>query len=250
MVSIPKNITKRIEKLRETIKRHSYLYHTLDRPEISDSAYDALIRELEKLEDRYPELVSPDSPTQQVGDVPLKEFEKVEHLIPQWSFNDAFNEEDIRAFDERVRRGLKISPEYIAELKIDGLKVVLTYESGVLKIAATRGDGKIGENVTNNVLTIASIPKKLKKSVSIIAEGEIWMAKSIFEKLNKERKKIGQESFANPRNIAAGSIRQLDPAVTRKRELDSFVYDIASTDGVSPPSTQEEELKLLQELGL
>ena len=249
MVSIPKNITKRIEKLRETIKRHSYLYHTLDRPEISDSAYDALIRELEKLEDRYPELVSPDSPTQQVGDVPLKEFEKVEHLIPQWSFNDAFDEEDIRAFDERVRRGLKISPEYIAELKIDGLKVVLTYESGVLKIAATRGDGKIGENVTNNVLTIASIPKKLKKSVSIIAEGEIWMAKSIFEKLNKERKKIGQESFANPRNIAAGSIRQLDPAVTRKRELDSFVYDIASTDGVSPPSTQEEELKLLQELG-
>ena len=252
-MKIPKEILERVNKLRETIKRHSHLYHTLDKPEIEDSAYDALVRELEDLESQYPALNTPDSPTQQVGDVVLKEFSKVEHKVSQWSFNDAFDEDDIRAFDERIRRLLDgEKPEYLVELKIDGLKVVLTYEKGVLKTAATRGDGRVGEDVTGNVRTIRSIPHNLKQQVSIIIEGEIWMAKTVFDKLNQERKKKGEDLFANPRNIAAGSIRQLDPSITRSRRLDSFIYDIADLQlghAVSKLNTQEEELNFLKELG-
>ena len=243
MKRVRKDIEERVKKLRDTINRHRNLYHTLDKPEISDPAYDALVKELEDLEEKYPELASPDSPTRLVGDVPLKEFTKVMHQVPQWSFNDAFDENDIHAFDERIKKGLKKESEYIAELKIDGLKVVLTYEDGVLTGAATRGDGRIGEDVTQNIRTIASIPQKLRKPVSVIAEGEIWMAKSVFNKLNEERKKRGEELFANPRNVAAGSIRQLDPSMTRARQLDSFIYDIASIDHA--PATQEGELELL-----
>ncbi|MBI1974663.1 MAG: NAD-dependent DNA ligase LigA [Candidatus Zambryskibacteria bacterium] len=262
MPKISKEILERVKKLRETIRRHSHLYHTLDKPEISDTAYDALVRELEKLESEYPALQTPESPTQQVGDVILKEFVKVKHQVPQWSFNDAFDEDDIRAFDERVKRLLKDKPEYLVELKIDGLKVVLTYEKGILKTAATRGDGRIGEDVTNNVRTIRSIPQKLTKPVSIIVEGEIWMSKGIFDILNKERQKLNFELFANPRNIAAGSLRQLDPSITRSRRLDSFIYDIArlqtpSAFDTSPlirgrlvgVNTQEEELEFLKKLG-
>ena len=234
--------------LRKTINRHSHLYHTLDKSEISDTAYDALVRELEEIEENFPELITPDSPTRKEGDAPLKEFEKVEHQVAQWSFNDAFDENDIRNFDERIKRLLKVSPQYLAELKIDGLKIVLTYEKGVLKMAATRGDGKVGENVTNNVRTIESIPLKLEKPLSIIVEGEIWMPKSIFEALNKERKKKGEELFANPRNIAAGSLRQLDSSITRGRKLDSFIYDIAKYRGLTY-GTQEEELRILKLLG-
>ena len=249
MKRVRKDIEERVKKLRDTINRHRNLYHTLDKPEISDPAYDALVKELEDLEEKYPELASPDSPTRLVGDVPLKEFTKVMHQVPQWSFNDAFDENDIHAFDERIKKGLKKESEYIAELKIDGLKVVLTYEDGVLTGAATRGDGRIGEDVTQNIRTIASIPQKLRKPVSVIAEGEIWMAKSVFNKLNKERKKRREELFANPRNVAAGSIRQLDPVITRSRRLDSFIYDIASLRDGAVPATQEGELELLGELG-
>ncbi|KKT14525.1 MAG: ligase protein [Parcubacteria group bacterium GW2011_GWC1_43_30] len=252
-----KDIKERVKKLRETIKRHARLYHTYDQPEISDEAYDALMRELEQFESQYPSLAISDSPTKQVGARVLEKFEKVAHVVPQWSFNDAFDEDDIRAFDERVRRVLKTSPEYITELKIDGLKIVLTYENGALETAATRGDGRVGEDVTGNIRTIESIPLKLGKTISIIAEGEIWMSKAVFNKLNRERKKRGEEPFANPRNIAAGSLRQLDPAVTSTRRLDSFIYDIASLDPRSDLKgsqgltfdTQEEELKLLQQLG-
>ena len=249
MPKVSKDNKERVKKLRDAINRHRSLYHTLDQPEISDTAYDALIKELEGLEEQYPELASPDSPTRLVGDVPLKEFTKVTHQVPQWSFNDAFDENDIHAFDERIKKGLKKESEYLAELKIDGLKVVLTYERGVLTGAATRGDGRVGEDVTHNIRTIASIPQKLRKPVSIIAEGEIWMAKSVFHKLNEERKKRGEELFANPRNVAAGSIRQLDPGITRARRLDSFIYDIASVSGIATPTTQEGELELLEELG-
>ena len=248
MAEIPKDTKKRVEKLRETIKRHSYLYHTLDRPEIPDTAYDALVRELEELEKEYPELKTKDSPTEKVGDVVLKEFTKVEHEVSQWSFNDAFDENDIHAFDERINRLLSKKSEYITELKIDGLKVVLTYEKGILKTAATRGDGKVGEDVTTNIRTILSIPQKLKKPVSLIVEGEIWMPISVFDRLNKERKKKGEPLFANPRNIAAGSVRQLDSSITRSRELNSFIYDIAFIEADLPP-TQEEELLLLKDLG-
>ncbi|MDP2641712.1 MAG: NAD-dependent DNA ligase LigA [bacterium] len=257
MASIPKDVIEQVKKLRETINRHIELYHTHDAPEISDEAYDSLLRELERLESEYPELSTPDSPTQRVGGKVLEKFEKVEHEVSQWSFNDTFDEDETRAFDSRVKRTIKTSPEYLAELKIDGLKVVLTYKKGMLETAATRGDGRVGENVTNNVRTIGSIPFKLRKPVSIIVEGEVWMPKSVFEKLNQERRQRGEELFANPRNIAAGSIRQLDPNITRSRSLDSFIYDVALIDQRSDLkgsqgrtlNTQEEELELLQELG-
>lgn len=248
-MTVSKEIRERVEKLQKTIERHRHLYHTYDKPEISDEAYDALVRELEKLESQYPEFRMGDSPTQRVGGAPLEKFEKVEHKVPQWSFNDAFSEEDMRAFEERVKKALGRTPQYTAELKIDGLKVVFTYENGKLQRAATRGDGRVGEDVTNNVRMIEAVPLTLTKPVPCIIEGEIWMAKSVFSKLNKERKKKGEELFANPRNIAAGSIRQLDPNITRSRRLDNFVYDIATIKGVPEPDTQEGELKLLEKLG-
>lgn len=254
MTQIKPDILERAKKLRKMIDYHRHLYHTLDKPEIPDSVYDSLLLELEDLERKYPELLTPDSPSLRVGGEPLKEFKKVNHVVSQWSFNDAFSEEDIRAFDIRVKKLLKenfkkeIQPEYIAELKIDGLKVVLTYEKGILKTAATRGDGKVGEDVTHNVRTITSIPLKLKQNVLIITEGEVWMGKSTLEKINKERKKKNEELFANPRNVSAGSLRQLDPKVTASRHLDSFIYDVARLDR-EIPETQEEELKFLDKLG-
>ncbi len=254
MAKIPEEIKKRVEKLRETIDYHRYLYHVEDKTEISEEALDSLKHELKELETAYPRLVTPDSPTQRVGGVPLEQFEKVRHQVRQWSFDDAFSEEDIEAFDIRVKRALKqslgkdIKPTYTAELKIDGLKVVLTYENGILKTAATRGDGVIGENVTQNVKTIESVPLRLRKPVNITVEGEVWMGKSTLKKINKKREKAGLEVFANPRNVAAGSIRQLDPNITRDRELDTFIYDIAKIDkGI--PNTQVDELKLIGELG-
>ncbi len=248
-MTVAKDIKERVMRLSDTINHHRYLYHVLNKEEISPAALDSLKRELSVLEAEYPELISPDSPTQRVAGKALEEFQKVSHSVPQWSFNDAFDEDDIRAFDERVRRGLEASPSYTAELKIDGLKIVLTYEKGILKTAATRGDGRVGEDVTNNIRTIESIPLKLEQAISIIVEGEVWMAKSIFDKLNRERKKRGEELFANPRNIAAGSIRQLDPAVASARKLDSFIYDIASITDLALPATQVEELALLGKLG-
>lgn len=249
MARVTKEIEKRAQKLRDTINHHRYLYHVLDKEEISSEALDSLKHELSKLEKEFPELVTADSPTQRVEGKALESFQKISHIVPQWSFNDAFDEDELRAFDERVRSALNSSPAYVAELKIDGLKIVLTYEDGVLVTAATRGDGRVGEDVTNNVRTIESIPLKLEKPVSIIVEGEIWMPKSVFDKLNREKAKKGEELFANPRNIAAGSIRQLDPSVTRKRQLDSFIYDIASITGIALPPTQEKELALLGKLG-
>lgn len=243
---------KRVVKLRETIERHRQLYHTQDRPEISDEAYDALVRELEELEGKYPELIKEGSPTQMIGGEVLKKFMKVAHEIPQWSFNDAFDESDIRAFDERIKRNLKKAPEYLAELKIDGFKIVLTYEKGILKLAVTRGDGRVGENVTNNIRTIKSIPQELNEAVSLIVEGEIWMSKTVFDKINQERKIRGEELFANPRNAAAGSIRQLDPAIAEARRLDSFIYDIALIKDPQKGFTfrdQAGELQLLRDLG-
>jgi DNA ligase (NAD+) len=249
MAKVPPDIVERVEKLRDTINHYRYLYHVHDKEEISPEALDSLKHELATLEGKFPELITPDSPTQRVAGAVLAEFQKVIHIIPQWSFNDAFDEEEIRAFDERVKRLLKAAPDYTAELKIDGLKVVLTYEKGILKTAATRGDGRVGEDVTNNVRTIESVPLRLEKPISIIAEGEIWMAKSVFNKMNRERKKLGLELFANPRNVAAGSLRQLNPTITRERRLDSFIYDIASVQGIGLPPTQVGELMLLRELG-
>ncbi len=246
MPKMPLKAKSRAQKLRELLKHHQELYHTLDAPEISDEAYDALVRELEELESQYPELKTAGTPTERVGGTVLEKFEKVQHQVPQWSFNDAFTEEDIRAFDTRIRKLVSGNFTYTVELKIDGLKVVLTYEGGVFKQAATRGDGSVGENVTENVKTIASVPLRLSRPVDCIVEGEVWMGKSTLKKLNEIRVRQGEEPFANPRNVAAGSLRQLDSKMTAERKLDNFVYDIARG---SEGSTQSEELEELGELG-
>lgn len=249
-----KDAKKRIEKLRQVINYHRYLYHVLDKQEISDAALDSLKKELQDLEKQYPEFITSDSPTQRVGGQPLDKFKKVKHKIRQWSFNDAFSEEEIKDFDARLKRllekeiGRKKDLEYTCELKIDGFKIVLTYENGVLKTAATRGDGVQGEDVTQNVKTIESVPLKLEKDESVIVEGEIWISKKEFENINKERAKKKDPLFANPRNIAAGSIRQLDPKIVASRKLDSFIYDLAESSGILP-KTQYQELELLQKLG-
>ncbi len=247
-------IKNRIEQLRKTIERHRYLYHVEDKEEISAAALDSLKYELASLEEKYPELITPDSPTQRVAGKPLPEFKKIKHKISQWSFNDAFSPEDIRDFDERVKKMLAayfkhpVSPSYTCELKIDGLKIVLTYKQGILQTAATRGDGVVGEDVTSNVKTIDSIPLLLTKPVSIVVEGEVWLGKKELERINKERKKNEESLFANPRNAAAGSIRQLDPKIASARKLDTFIYDLSFSKD-SLPETQYEELILLKKFG-
>lgn len=250
MSNVSKETIGRLNKLKSAIEKYRYEYHVLNKSSISPEALDSLKRELAGLEAKYPALVTPDSPTQRVAGAPLPEFKKVRHEVAQWSFNDAFTEEDMRAFDERVCRFLdKLrQPTYTAELKIDGLKIVLTYEKGLLKTAATRGDGVVGEDVTHNVRTIESVPLRLTEARDIIVEGEAWLAKSTLERLNRKRAKKSEEPFANPRNLAAGTIRQLDPKMTAERHLDSFIYDIAKSNGTIPPR-QFEELKLLQKLG-
>ncbi|HAT68681.1 MAG: hypothetical protein A2481_00010 [Candidatus Yonathbacteria bacterium RIFOXYC2_FULL_47_9] len=255
--TVPKTKVKAAERLgvlRTTIEKHRYLYHVLDQSEMSPEALDSLKRELVMIEEAYPDLVTPDSPSQRVAGSPLKGFKKVQHTVAQWSFNDAFTAEDMREFDARVKRFLKdaygkaVTPSYTCELKIDGLKVVLTYEQGVLVTAATRGDGTVGEDVTANVKMIESIPLALHEKASGVFEGEVWMAKSTLERLNKEETKAGREPFANPRNLAAGTIRQLDPAVVKARTLDVFIYDVSALER-ELPETQKDELKFLQDLG-
>ncbi len=242
MPKAPKEIIERLKKLRETIEHHRYLYHVLDKPEMSEEALDSLKHELALLEKEYPELITADSPTQRVAGAPLPEFQKVTHKVAQWSFNDAFSPEEMREFDTRVKNFLRKEGEngevsYVVEHKIDGLKVVLTYEKGVLTTAATRGDGVVGEDVTHNVRTIESVPLKLRKPISVIVEGEIWMRKSTLAKINKERAEQGEEPFANPRNVSAGSIRQLDPKIAASRKLESFIYDLSPLVRGAPPSS-------------
>jgi len=249
-----KEAEERIEKLKETINRHRYLYHVLDKEEISPAALDSLKKELADIEEEYPELVTPDSPTQRVGGVPLKEFKKIRHRFAQWSFNDIFSGEEAREFDERIKRFLKKEtgrasiPSYVCELKIDGLKVIVEYEKGVFVRAATRGDGVTGEDVTHNVKTIESLPLSLREKINVTAEGEVWIKKSTLAAINKERNKRGEPPFANSRNLAAGSIRQLDPKVAASRKLEIFIYDLDEAATGLPPS-QFEELKRLKELG-
>jgi DNA ligase (NAD+) len=244
---------ERYEKLKTAIDHYRRQFHVYDVEEIPESARDSLMHELTELEAKYPSLVSPDSPSQRVAGKPLPQFQKVRHEVPQWSFNDAFSPDDLRAFDERVKRFLKDAypdarPKYVCELKIDGLKIVFTYEKGLLKTAATRGDGEIGEDVTQNIRTIESVPLHLSRPIDIIVEGEVWMSSKNLERLNKERAKKGEPLFANPRNVAAGSIRQLDPKIAAARKLDVFIYDVAKTSERFPP-TQLEELDYLRELG-
>jgi DNA ligase (NAD+) len=250
-MAVSAKIRDRVEKLRELLAYHSHRYFTLDQPEISDAAYDSLNRELKALEAMYPELARNDSITGRVVGEVMPFLKKVRHIVSQWSFNDAFTEAEIRAFDERVRKLLGRPPTngYDLELKIDGLKIVLTYEKGELVIAATRGDGVVGEDVTHNVRTIKEIPHKLARPIDLIAEGEIYLTRSGFKKLNTLREKQGEPLFANPRNAAAGSIRQLDPAIAAARPLGAFIYDVARASE-ELPQTQSDELLYLSKLGL
>ena len=247
---IPASTRTRYDKLKKTINQYRVAYHVYDREEISQAALDSLKHELTEIEEKYPEIISPDSPSQRVAGEPLPGFKKVHHKVAQWSFNDAFTKEDMYEFDARVKRFLGGSekPTYLCELKIDGLKVILDYEKGVLKTAATRGDGKIGEDVTHNIRTIESVPLSLSRPVDVVVEGEVWMSASALKELNLARAKKEEPPFANPRNAAAGSIRQLDPRVAASRKLDVYLYDVAlSSDPI--PSTQAEELEYLRELG-
>ncbi len=248
-----KQLGEKIQKLRAQIDDLRYRYHVLNDPEVTDAMYDGLMDELRKIENEHPELVTVDSPTQRVAGVPLEKFEKIVHAVPQWSFNDAFSEEDMGEWEERIMNylekeigGRPKDLDYVCELKIDGLHMVLTYVNGVLKTAATRGDGKVGEDVTNNIKTIESVPIKLKEEIDLIAEGEVWLGSEMLKKINVERAKDGVALFANPRNAAAGTIRQLDPSVVRARKLSLTAYDISSNNA---PETQAEELKKLKELG-
>lgn len=247
---IPKDARERYQKLKSAINKYRTAYHVYDREEISQQALDALKHELVELERDYSELIAPDSPSQRVAGGPLPQFKKVRHSTAQWSFNDAFSEQDIREFDARVRRmlGGKEKPTYTLELKIDGLKVVLTYKEGLLKTAATRGDGVVGEDVTHNVRTIESVPLVLERPASVVVEGEIWMSEHALKEANVLRKEAGEPLFQNPRNAAAGSIRQLDPKVAAERKLSVFMYDVAETSEALP-ATQVEELEYLRGLG-
>ena len=296
-------VKKRIEKLRREIDRHRYLYHVLDKPDISDEIYDSLMEELRQLEEKFPEFKSSTSPTQRIGGEPLDKFKKVRHKFKQWSFDDVFDFEELKKWEEKVKRIiLKKSPfgkggseggfeklrklkipldpplkkgetiDYCCELKIDGLKIILTYKKGKLVQGATRGDGVVGEDVTANIKTIQSIPLELNYPIDVIAVGEVWLSKKELERLNKERKLKNKPLFANARNAAAGSIRQLNPKIAAGRKLDSFIYDIdfietidkkqltidkknrmsnvkCQMSNVIVPQTQTEELKLLEKLG-
>ena len=238
---------KRIDELVEIINKASYEYYLNDSPSITDQEYDDYYSELLRLEEAYPELKREDSPTIRVGGEALSKFEKVEHKTPMLSFDDIFNEDEIIAFDERIRKSIN-NPAYTVEPKMDGLSGSLIYEKGLLVRVATRGNGLVGENITANGKTIKSIPLRLKKDIDIEVRGEIYMSKASFEKANKEREVNGEALFANPRNAAAGSVRQLDSKITAKRNLDFMAYFIPNPKDYGI-KTQDESLKFLRELG-
>jgi len=242
-------IDKRILELREVLNYHSHKYYVEDAPEISDFEYDALYRELEKLEEERPDLITPDSPTQRVGDKPLEGFKKVLHAVQMQSLSDVFSREELLAFDRRVREAIGDNTEYVVEKKIDGLSVSLIYENGVFTRGATRGDGLVGEDVTQNLKTIKSIPLKLKKQLPLLeVRGEVFISKKDFIRINEEQESAGQQLFANPRNAAAGSLRQLDPKVANLRKLDIFIFNIQRIEGESL-ETHSDTLDFLKELG-
>ncbi|MBE3585718.1 MAG: NAD-dependent DNA ligase LigA [Thermoanaerobacter sp.] len=241
---------RRVEELRREIEYHNYRYYVLDDPAISDERYDALMRELIKLESKYPSLVTPDSPSQRVGGEPREGFATVRHRIPMLSLANAFDQEELREFDRRVRSSLPGERvEYVVELKIDGLAVSLRYENGLLVAGATRGDGETGEDVTANLKTIRAVPLRLRQTVPLLeVRGEVYMSKDAFRHLNEAREEAGEPLFANPRNAAAGSLRQLDPAVTASRQLSIFAYGLGEVEGVDV-RTHAEVLSLLREMG-
>ena len=276
-----KNLNQKIEKLRSQINDLRYRYHVLNDPEITDAMYEGLVSELRKIESEHPELITPDSPTQRVAGKPADEFKKITHTVPQWSFNDAFSEEDLADWQERILNFLEKTPfgrpfdlDYVCELKIDGLHMVLTYEKGLLKTAATRGDGKVGEDVTVNIKTIQSVPLRLNchpresgdpVGGDLVVEGEVWLSATMLREINAWRAKHGEALFANPRNAAAGTIRQLDSQIVAGRKLALTAYDISGVNlkiknqneklqfkiqnDETVIDTQEKELRQLDKLG-
>ncbi|HUD20824.1 MAG TPA: NAD-dependent DNA ligase LigA, partial [Candidatus Saccharimonadales bacterium] len=249
-MSATQEIIERVEKLREKIDDLRHRYHVLDDPSVSDDIYDSLTRELRILEEKYPELVTPDSPTQRVGGKPLDKFVKVTHATPMLSLNDAFDEQEVKDWFERIT---KLEPaaaksNFYCELKMDGLACSLIYQDGLLVQAATRGDGQIGEDVTQNVKTISAVPLRLEKNLPgrVEVRGEVYMPYKSFEKLNDEKKKKNEPLFANPRNAAAGSLRQLDPKLSAARDLNFMAYQLLLT---TPLASHEREHQKLKELG-
>ncbi|MEH7223363.1 NAD-dependent DNA ligase LigA [Bacillus sp. JJ1566] len=239
---------ERVHELHELLNQYNYEYHVLDNPSVPDAEYDRLMRELIQLEEEYPELKTGDSPTVRVGGQVLESFRKVEHQIPMLSLGNAFNEQDLRDFDRRARQAVGDSISYVCELKIDGLAVSLRYEQGRFVQGSTRGDGTIGEDITVNLKTIRSIPLRLKRALDIEVRGEAFMPRKSFEKLNAARLENEEEPFANPRNAAAGSLRQLDPKIAASRNLDIFLYAIADTTNLGVES-HSEGLNMLDEAG-
>ncbi|RMG20517.1 MAG: NAD-dependent DNA ligase LigA [Deltaproteobacteria bacterium] len=250
-----RSIEKRIEALREAIREADYHYYVEDNPQITDAEYDRLFRELQELEAAHPELVTPDSPTQRVGGAPSEKFEKYRHRLPMLSLSDVFEPEEVRAFDQRIKRFLGLPEDttmrYVCEPKLDGLAIEVVYENGLLTVGATRGDGVTGEDVTPNVKTIRSIPLRLKtKNPPRLFEvrGEVVIHKDDFEKLNEARRKAGESTFVNPRNAAAGSLRQLDPKITASRPLQAYFYEVGVTDQAF--ATQWEKRETIRRYGL
>ncbi|MCD8510392.1 MAG: NAD-dependent DNA ligase LigA [Bacillus sp. (in: Bacteria)] len=241
-------IMDKVKQLTELLNDYAYHYYVLDQPKVSDAEYDQLLNKLKMLENEYPEYKQKDSPTERIGGVPLEQFTKVQHTIPMLSLSNAFNEEDLRDFDRRVRQGLGHEPSYSCELKIDGLAVTLKYENGEFVQGATRGDGTVGEDITNNLKTIPSIPLRLRQPVTIEVRGEAFMPKRSFLRLNEEKEKNGEALFANPRNAAAGSLRQLDPKIAAKRSLDIFIYSVGNVEG-HELSSHHAALGFVKELG-
>ncbi|MBN1161989.1 MAG: NAD-dependent DNA ligase LigA, partial [Dehalococcoidales bacterium] len=243
---------QKIDKLRTEINRHNYLYYVQDNPEISDAEYDRLMQELKGLEEKYPQFLTPDSPTQRVGAAPLEAFGVVEHPLPLLSLANAFSDEELIAW---YKRTLKLVGErlfdFVGEYKIDGLAVALTYINGQFTTGATRGDGLRGENITQNLRTIRSIPLSVPKDAPPRFEvrGEVYLSKAGFKKLNKEREEEGLSLFANPRNAAAGSVRQLDSRITAKRPLDIYIYMLGYAEGKSVPPTHWETMEWLKTMG-
>ncbi|MEC9488192.1 MAG: NAD-dependent DNA ligase LigA [Halanaerobium sp.] len=244
-----KEAEERIQELREEIRHHNYLYYIKNEPEISDKKFDQLLRELEELEGQFPGLITPDSPTQRVGTEPVGAFEKVEHSTPMLSLSNAFSSGELRDFDKRIKRlSSRDFLEYVVEYKIDGLSAILTYEKGRFIRGATRGNGVVGEDISHNLRTIKSIPLKLQEGHDLEVRGEVYMDKAGFQRLNERRVEEGKDLFANPRNAAAGSVRQLDPKVSARRPLHYLAYDLVSLSG-NQLEKHSEVLDYLRQLG-
>lgn len=254
-MNLPSAIVQQAKKLHEQLNEHNYRYYILDDPSISDAEYDQLFQKLKKLETEYPALITSDSPTQRVGAKPLKEFSEVQHKVPMLSLENAFTEEDVFDFNQRVQERLNTTKEieYTCEPKLDGLAVSVCYENGLLVQAATRGDGATGEDITENVRTIRMVPLQLRGSgfpKILEVRGEIYLPKSGFAELNARAEALGEKTFVNPRNAAAGSVRQLDPRITAKRPLAIFFYGVGFVEGGNLPEKHSEILHALSEWGL